>query len=113
MIDPSDPDTAERGVTDWQAGVDERAARARELVSRLSALTATAHSEDRMVEVTVSSSGLLVGLVLDEGIRRRPAGRTAREILATLRAAQAAMTEAATAVTAETARIGHDRQADM
>jgi hypothetical protein len=50
----------------------------------------------------VGSSGALVGLELDEDIRRQSADKTAREILATLGAAQAAMTKAATAVTAET-----------
>jgi DNA-binding protein YbaB len=102
MFDPSDLDSAEQWVDDWQAGFEERAAQARELAARLSELTATARSEDGLVEVTVGSSGALVGLELDEDIRRQSADKTAREILATLRAAQAAMTKAATAVTAET-----------
>jgi DNA-binding protein YbaB len=102
MFDPSDLDSAEQWVDDWQAGFEERAAQARELAARLSELTATARSEDGLVEVTVGSSGALVGLELDEDIRRQSADKTAREILATLGAAQAAMTKAATAVTAET-----------
>jgi DNA-binding protein YbaB len=102
MFDPSDLDSAEQWVDDWQAGFEERAAQARELAARLSELTATARSEDGLIEVTVGSSGALVGLELDEDIRRQSADKTAREILATLGAAQAAMTKAATAVTAET-----------
>jgi DNA-binding protein YbaB len=102
MFDPSDLDSAEQWVDDWQAGFEERAAQARELATRLSELTATARSEDGLVEVTVGSSGALMGLELDEDIRRQSADKTAREILATLGAAQAAMTKAATAVTAET-----------
>jgi DNA-binding protein YbaB len=108
MFDPSDLDSAEQWVDDWQAGFEERATQARELAARLTELTATARSEDGLVEVTVGSSGALVGLELDEDIRRQSAARTAREILATLGAAQAAMTKAATAVTAET--VGADSE---
>jgi DNA-binding protein YbaB len=108
VFDPSDLDAAERMVDDWQAGFGERAAQARELAAQLSRLTATARSEDGLIEVTVGSAGTLVGLELEEGIRRRPAAETAREILIVLAAAQAAMTEAATEVTAET--VGADSE---
>jgi DNA-binding protein YbaB len=108
MIDPSDLDSAEQWVDDWQAGFEERAAQARELAARLSELSVTARSEDGLVEVTVGASGALVGLELEEGIRRRPAAETAQEILATLGAAQTAMTKAATEVTAET--VGADSE---
>ena len=108
MFDPSDLDSAERWVDDWQAGFEERAARARELSARLTGLTASARSEDGLIEVTVGSSGTMVGLELAEEIRRQPAEKTAREILATLGAAQLAMTAAATDVTAET--VGADTE---
>ena len=108
MIDPSDLDSAEQWVDDWQAGFEERAAQARELAARLSELSVTARSEDGLVEVTVGASGALVGLELEEGIRRRPAAETAQEILATLGAAQTAMTKAATEVTAQT--VGADSE---
>jgi DNA-binding protein YbaB len=108
VFDPSDLDSAEQWVDDWQAGFEERAAQARELAARLTELTATARSEDGLIEVTVGSSGALVGLELDEDVRRQSAAKTAREILATLGAAQAAMTKAATAVTAET--VGADSE---
>src|SRR4051812_41918868 len=67
--DESDLDAAERWVDGWQAGFAERAAQARELSRRLAELSATARSEDGLVEVIVGSSGLLTGLRLDEGIR--------------------------------------------
>jgi DNA-binding protein YbaB len=102
MFDGRDLDEAERLVDDWQAGFEERAAQARELAARLGALTASVRSDDGFVSVTVGPSGALVDLELDEEIRQQPAATTAREILATLRAAQAALTSAATAVTAET-----------
>jgi hypothetical protein len=106
MFDGPDLDAAERRIDDWQAGIEARAAQTRDLAARLGTLTATANSEDGLVSVTVGASGAITGLALKEGIRERPATETAREILQTLRAAQAGLTEAATAVTAET--VGAD-----
>ena len=102
MFDGRNFDEAERQVDDWQAGIEARAARARELSSRLAGLTATARSGDELVTVTVGAAGDLTGLELDERIRKRPADRTAREIMATLRTARATLTAAVTEVTAET-----------
>jgi hypothetical protein len=108
MFDGQDLDQAERMIDEWQAGFDERAARARAMSARLLALTAAAESDDGLVRVTVGASGAIAGLDLREGIRDRPAAETARAILSTLRAAQAALTEAATAVTAETIGAGSE-----
>jgi DNA-binding protein YbaB len=108
MFDGRDLDEAERLVDDWQAGFEERAAQARALSARLGSLTATATSEDELVTVTVGASGTVADLELEEGIRDRPAAETARAILATLRAAQASLTKAATEATAET--VGADSE---
>jgi hypothetical protein len=108
VFDNRDLDEAARLVDDWQAGIEARAAQARELASRLGALSASARSDDGLVSVTVGSSGGISELELKEGIRERPAAETARAILATLRAAQASLTAAATAVTAET--VGADSE---
>jgi DNA-binding protein YbaB len=108
MFDGRDLDEAEQLVDDWQAGFEERAAQARALSARLGTLTATARSEDELVTVTVGGSGAVSDLELEEGIRDRPAAETARAILATLRAAQASLTRAATEATAET--LGADSE---
>jgi DNA-binding protein YbaB len=108
VFDPSDLDSAERWVDNWQAGFDERAAQAQELANRLSGLTSSARSEDGLIKVTVGTSGALVGLELDEGIREQSAQETARDILTTLAAAQAAMAKAATVVATET--VGADTE---
>jgi DNA-binding protein YbaB len=108
MFDGRDLDEAERMVDDWQAGIEERAVQARALSARLGSLTATAQSEDELVKVTVGASGTMSDLTLEEGIRDRPAAETARAILATLRAAQASLTRAATQATAET--VGADSE---
>lgn len=74
------PDSASAAdlVDDWLARAEERAAR-----------TTTAHSSTGRVSVTVGASGAVTGLELAEDIRDQPAADTAREILTTLRAAQA------------------------
>jgi YbaB/EbfC DNA-binding family len=108
MFDGGDLDDAARLVDDWQAGVEARAAQARELASRLGGLTASARSDDGLVSVTVGSSGGITDLELKDGIRERPAAETARAILAMVRAAQTSLTAAATAVTVET--VGADSE---
>lgn len=108
MFDGRNLDDAERLVDEWQAGIEERAARTRELAQRLRALTATASSEDGLVTVTIGSSGDVTDLVLAEGIRERPAATTAKAVLATLDAARASLAAAATAVTGET--VGADSE---
>jgi DNA-binding protein YbaB len=102
MFDAPDLDAAERRVDDWQAGFEQRAAQARELAGRLAQLTVSAHSDDGLVTVTVGGGGALTGLELAEGVRRQPAAETARQILATLAAAQAELTAQATVITGET-----------
>jgi DNA-binding protein YbaB len=108
MFDDRNLDEAARLVDDWQAGIEARAARARQLAARLGALTADARSADGLVSVTVGSSGAITGLELKEGIRDRPADETARAILATVGAAQASLAAAVTAAAAET--VGADSE---
>jgi DNA-binding protein YbaB len=95
-------DEAERWVDDWQAGIEERAAKARALSQRLAQVTTTARSRDGLVEATVDSSGALVTIHLDEGIRNQPAARTAEEIMAQVHAAQAKLPARIGLVAAET-----------
>lgn len=75
-------DAATRRLDDWEASIADRAARAKELASRVQAMRGTATSPDRTTEVTVDSSGLLVDLRLDERTRqhsaRTPPGRSSQ-----------------------------------
>jgi hypothetical protein len=103
-----DLDAAERWVDDWQSSIEERAAQAQTLAGRIAGLSATARSDDRLVEVTVASSGAIDRLHLDERIRSQSAARTAEQILTTVRAAQARLAHLATEATAET--IGLDTE---
>jgi hypothetical protein len=45
-----------------------------------------------LVEVTLGSNGQVIGLRLDEGIRRQSAATTARQILTAIQAAKAKLT---------------------
>ncbi|GGK86940.1 YbaB/EbfC family nucleoid-associated protein [Mangrovihabitans endophyticus] len=101
MFDGRDLDDAERLVDEWQAGIDERAARTRELSAQLGGLTAEARSDDGLVTVAVNASGTITRLELAEEIRQRPADETARKILGTLHAAQSALLAQATTATEE------------
>jgi hypothetical protein len=106
MFDGRGLDETGELVDDWQAGFEERAAQARQLSTRLAGLTASARSPDELVTVTVGASGDLVALELAEGVRDRPAEATAREIMATLQGARAALTASVAEVAAET--VGAD-----
>jgi DNA-binding protein YbaB len=108
MFEEPDLEAAVRRIDDWQAGFEQRAAQARQLSARLAALTASARSEDGHVTVTVGATGVLTGLELHEEVRRQPASETARQILATLAAAQSDLAGQATEVTAET--VGADSE---
>jgi hypothetical protein len=108
MFEGPDLAAAERRIDDWQAGLEQRAAQARELAARLAGLTASARSKDGHVTVTVGATGLLTGLELDEEVRRQPAAETARQILATLAAARSDLTARATEITADT--VGADSE---
>jgi phenylpyruvate tautomerase PptA (4-oxalocrotonate tautomerase family) len=109
FTDGPELDAAERWVDDWQDGIERQAARARDLADRVRGLTATVRSRDGLVEVTVSSTGALTGLRLDEGIRRRRAADTAEQIIELTRLALAQLAQRVTEATTET--LGADSAA--
>ncbi|MEU5909422.1 YbaB/EbfC family DNA-binding protein [Micromonospora sp. NPDC047527] len=102
-------DAAGRRLDEWESSLTERAERARTLAARVQALTGTACSPDRTIEVNVDSAGLLIDLRLDERVRNQPAAGTARQILATTRAAQTDLLTQLTAVTTDA--LGDDPSA--
>jgi hypothetical protein len=93
VFDGNFGDAADQTIDDWQAGFERRAAQARELAGRMEGMTASARSEDRLVEVTVGRSGEVTDLWLDDETRQQPATRTAQQILATITAARATLGE--------------------
>ncbi|MDG4818926.1 YbaB/EbfC family nucleoid-associated protein [Micromonospora sp. WMMD956] len=99
-------DAATRRLDEWESSLADRAARAQALSARTRALTGSARSPDRAVEVTVDATGLLVDLRLDEQTRQHPAAHTARQIVATTRAAHADLLRQLTEATTQT--LGDD-----
>lgn len=102
----SDLDAADQWVDDWQAGLEQRAAKARDLSQRIAGLTATARSSDTTVTVTVAASGTVTDLRLDERIRDQSAARTAEQILAVMSQAQSLLRQRVDEVT--TQAVGAD-----
>jgi DNA-binding protein YbaB len=106
VFDGRDLDAAEQMVDEWQDGFEQRAAQAREMATRITGMTASARGGDGTVAVTVGQSGEVLDLRLEEDIRRQPASRTARDILATIAAARNVLAGKVTEVVAET--VGAD-----
>lgn len=77
------------GTLDWQRKIAEKASRFRALRDRLSSQSIREVSRDGTVEVTVSTGGVLTGLVLREGRRRDPLPVIAAEVMDCVRRAQA------------------------
>jgi hypothetical protein len=102
MLDDRELGDAQAWLDEWRSGFTERARWARALSARLPRLSGTARSPDGLVSATVGPGGDLLGLELGEGVRRRAAAETAREIEVTVRAAREALAEAVREVTAET-----------
>jgi hypothetical protein len=104
--DEAELDSAERLVNDWQSTIEDRATKAHALSQRLGALTATARSRDGLVEATVASSGVLMGLHLDDKVRRQPASWIAKQVLAVTQQALDQLATQAAKATQET--VGAD-----
>lgn len=102
VFDESLDGLAAERVDAWQQGFEERAAQARALSERTSALSATAREGDGIVEVTLGSDGQITGLRLAEGIRHQPAAATARQILAAIQSAKESLAGQFEQATAET-----------
>lgn len=85
-------DDTEEWVRSWSSQVAGRAEAAAALADRVAGLTASAAGDDGAIRVTVSSSGTVTGLVLDDRVQRLPGERLAAEILGAVRRAQAGLT---------------------
>ncbi|GAA2647956.1 YbaB/EbfC family nucleoid-associated protein [Paractinoplanes durhamensis] len=107
MFDESASAALQR-IDEWEQSLTRRAEHARKLAERAAAISATARSEDDLIEVTVGAEGQIERLHLDERTRRQPAEDTARQILETLNAAKAKMIEQFDEAVSET--VGADSE---
>ncbi|HEX6968129.1 MAG TPA: YbaB/EbfC family nucleoid-associated protein [Micromonosporaceae bacterium] len=99
-------EAADRWVGDWQAKIETRLAGARAAAARLKTIQGTARGAGGLISVTVTSSGALAELHLDEDIRGHSASWIAEQILITARSAVADLSRRAAAIADET--VGRD-----
>jgi DNA-binding protein YbaB len=102
MFDGESADEALERIDEWERSLGRRAEQAQELARRTAELTATARSRDGLVEVTVGATGRVERIHLDERTRQQSAEVTARDLMETLRAANAALLKQFQETTAET-----------
>jgi DNA-binding protein YbaB len=101
-------DGAEEWVRSWTASMSERAAAAQAMSDQVARLTVSAADEDGLVTVTVSGSGAVTGLRLDERVHRWTTDRLGDQILATMRRAQATLAGRVAEIAADT--VGADSE---
>jgi DNA-binding protein YbaB len=105
MFDGESADEALERIDEWERSLGRRAEQAQELARRTAELTATARSRDGLVEVTVGAEGRVERIHLDERTRQQPAETTARDLMRTLRAANALLLKQFQEATAETVGV--------
>ncbi|HZM83681.1 MAG TPA: YbaB/EbfC family nucleoid-associated protein [Candidatus Limnocylindrales bacterium] len=99
-------DASEQWLAEWSASIDERASQAQKLANKVATLSASHRSADGEVAITVSASGQVVDLKFSERIRDRSPDELARLVMATIRQAQARLTQLARQAAEET--VGAD-----
>jgi DNA-binding protein YbaB len=83
------PDDARERLAAWQGKIEKLAADTKDMSDRFQALQVTRSDQHRMTEVTVDSSGSLIGLKLTREIERSSPEVVAATIMSTIRAAKA------------------------
>ncbi|MBB4683243.1 YbaB/EbfC family nucleoid-associated protein [Amycolatopsis jiangsuensis] len=97
----SDPDEAIRRMDEWAAGFARKAERYAAAQEETERLRLTASSPDGTVSVTVGADGVVSDLVFSSRTRTIPPEELARMVLATMRRAQAGITEQVAEVMSE------------
>jgi DNA-binding protein YbaB len=104
-----DPDGARERVAEWKGRIDQLTANTAEMRERLLDVRETATDTNRIVEVTVDSTGELVDLRLTDRIQRVAPDVVARTILTTVAAAKAKVAARTADIVGET--MGSDSAA--
>ncbi|MDG4789742.1 YbaB/EbfC family nucleoid-associated protein [Micromonospora sp. WMMD1102] len=104
MLD-RDPTEAEEWIRSWSAQASARAEATTAMADRVAGVTTTAANLDGTVRVRIASSGVLLGLELDDRTRALSGRDLAAEIMATMRRAQAKLAESVTAAVRETVGV--------
>lgn len=102
MVFDGDLDAAEARVDGWEASIHARAEQAHALAKRVRGMVGVGRDQDRLVTITVSPTGALVDIDLDERVGRLPVQETRRRILAAFQAAQTNLAREVARATAQT-----------
>jgi DNA-binding protein YbaB len=97
-----DPDASRAYLRSWKENVDRTAERAAAMSEQLERLRVTARDGNGLAEVTINSSGVLVGLDLTDRIRHVEPGMVARAVMTALREARAKAADRAHDIAVET-----------
>lgn len=96
------PDDARQRLEAWKGRIDKLAADTKAMSDRFQQLQVTKKDRDGMAEVTVDSTGSLVGLKLSREIDRSAPDVIAATIMSTIREAKAELAERSQEIVAET-----------
>ena len=84
-----DPDASRDYLRSWKERVDQVAANTRAMSGQIEALRVRAEDRNRLAEVTIDASGVLVDLTLTERIHQFAPDVVSRAVMAALRDARA------------------------
>ncbi|MET8851856.1 YbaB/EbfC family nucleoid-associated protein [Amycolatopsis sp. NPDC004625] len=96
-----DPDETIRRMDDWAAGFAAKAQRYQTAQEQTERLRLTATSSDGAVSVTVGADGTVTDLTFSNKVKSFPLDELSRQILATMRRAQAGIADKVAGVMAE------------
>jgi DNA-binding protein YbaB len=97
-----DPDASREYLRSWKENVDRMAARAAAMSEQMERLRVTARDGNGMAEVTIDSSGVLVGLELTDRIHRFEPEVVAQAVMSALGEARAKAADRAHDIAVET-----------
>lgn len=97
-----DPDGAEAYLRGWKSRVDRMAADTKAMSDRLGRLRVRGTDGNDLVEVTIDSSGALVGIHFTDRIQRVAPAAVERAVLSALRVARSAAAAQAREIVVET-----------
>lgn len=97
-----DPDGARERLTAWKGRIDKLAADTKSMSDQLQNVQVTATDPNGLTEVTVDSTGALVGLRLTDRIQRTDPNVVAQAIMGTLRDAKNKVADRSQEIIAET-----------
>ena len=101
-----DPEGAQEYLQSWKKRIDRMAADTQAMSDRLGRLRVTAQDDNGLAEVTIDSTGALVGVRFGPGIQRVQPDTVARAVMSALRSTKRTAAEQSRQIITET--VGGD-----